>query len=118
MTRIITLTALVALGLSGAPVHEPVHAWRQAIAMTVTQRDTIKIRRTVLGAPGSTRGSLPVAARHAADLPGRRDEPASIFSSPSSAVKHDAESKRGRHSQSTEPLRPTKADVCRSPISA
>ena len=28
---------------------------------------------------------------------------------------HDAESKRGRHSQSTEPLRPTRADVCRSP---
>jgi hypothetical protein len=26
MTRIIALTALVTLGLSGAPVHEPVHA--------------------------------------------------------------------------------------------
>ena len=30
-TRIIALTALTALGLFGTPVHEPVHAWRQAI---------------------------------------------------------------------------------------
>jgi len=45
MTRIIALTALAALGLSGAPVHEPVHAWRRRqCPMTVTQRDTINIR--------------------------------------------------------------------------
>jgi len=31
MARIIALTAPAALGLSGAPVHEPVHAWRPAI---------------------------------------------------------------------------------------
>jgi len=40
------------------------------------------------------------------------------FSSPSSAVKHDAESKRGRHSQSTEPSRATSAAVCRSATTA
>jgi len=48
MTRIIALTALAALGLAGGPVHEPVHAWGQAIRMAVTQRDTIKIRRVRL----------------------------------------------------------------------
>ena len=47
MTRIIALTALAALGLAGGPVHEPVHAWGQAIRMAVTQRDTIKIRRLI-----------------------------------------------------------------------
>jgi len=31
MAREIALMARAALGLSGAPVHEPVHAWRQAI---------------------------------------------------------------------------------------
>ena len=41
MARIIALTTPGALGLSGAPVHEPVHAWRQQYPMTVTQRDTI-----------------------------------------------------------------------------
>src|SRR4029077_1545046 len=46
MARIIALTAPDALGPSGAPVHEPVHAWGQAIPMAVTQRDTINIRRT------------------------------------------------------------------------
>jgi hypothetical protein len=50
MARIIALTAPDALGLSGAPVHEPVHAWGQAIPMAVTQRDTINIRRTPLRA--------------------------------------------------------------------
>ena len=39
------LTALAALGLCGAPVHEPVHAWQQAILMTITQSDTINVRR-------------------------------------------------------------------------
>ena len=39
MARVIAFTALGALGLSGAPVHEPVHGWQQAIPMTVTQRD-------------------------------------------------------------------------------
>ena len=34
------------------------------------------------------------------------------------AAKQAGESKRGRHSQSIEPLRPTRAAVCRSPISA
>ena len=34
----IALMAPAALGLSGAPVHEPVHAGRQAIPLTVTQR--------------------------------------------------------------------------------
>ena len=39
-------------------------------------------------------------------------------SSPSSRAKHDAESKCGRHSQSTEPSIPTRAAVCRSPMTA
>ena len=39
-------------------------------------------------------------------------------SSPSSWEKHDGESKCGRQSQSTEPSRPTKAAVCRSPMTA
>jgi len=39
MARVIAFTALGALRLSGAPVHEPVHGWQQAIPMTVTQRD-------------------------------------------------------------------------------
>ena len=50
MARIIALTAPAALGLAGAPVHEPVHAWGQAIPIAVTQRDTINIRRTALRA--------------------------------------------------------------------
>jgi hypothetical protein len=37
-------------------------------------------------------------------------------SSPSKAEKHDAESRRGRHSQSIAPLRPTSASGSRSPI--
>ena len=37
---------------------------------------------------------------------------------PSRAAKHAAESKRGQHSQSMEPSRPTKAAVLQSPISA
>ena len=36
-------------------------------------------------------------------------------SSPSSAEKHEGESKRGRQSQSIDPLRPTRAAACRSP---
>jgi hypothetical protein len=38
MTRVIALMTLAALGLSEAPVHEPVHGRRQAISVTVTQR--------------------------------------------------------------------------------
>ena len=37
---------------------------------------------------------------------------------PSSAEKHAGESKRGQHSQSIEPLRPTSEAVWQSPISA
>jgi hypothetical protein len=36
--RVIALMALVALGLSEAPVHEPVHGRRQTISVIVTQR--------------------------------------------------------------------------------
>jgi hypothetical protein len=36
--RVIALMALVALGLTEMPVHEPVHGRRQAIAAAVTQR--------------------------------------------------------------------------------
>jgi len=35
-------------GISGAPVHEPVHAGDSQYSMAVTQRDMINIRRTVL----------------------------------------------------------------------
>jgi hypothetical protein len=38
MARVIALMALVALGLTQAPVHEPVHGRRQAISAAVTQR--------------------------------------------------------------------------------
>ena len=38
MARVIALTALAALGLSGAPVHEPVHAGGRYHHITVTQR--------------------------------------------------------------------------------
>jgi hypothetical protein len=41
MARVIALTALVALGLSGTPVHEPVHTWHRQYPVTVTERDTI-----------------------------------------------------------------------------
>ena len=58
MARVIALTTLGALGLSGAPVHEPVHAWQQAIPMTVTQRDTIDIRRGVLKATRLDAGAM------------------------------------------------------------
>jgi hypothetical protein len=37
---------------------------------------------------------------------------------PSSAAKHAAESKRGQHSQSIEPSKPTSAAEWQSPISA
>jgi len=37
MARAIALMALVALGLTQAPVHEPVHGRRQAISAAVTQ---------------------------------------------------------------------------------
>jgi hypothetical protein len=41
-----------------------------------------------------------------------------LAASPRSAVKTASESKRGRQSQSIDPLRPTSAAVPRSPISA
>ena len=41
-----------------------------------------------------------------------------LFSSPSNAAKQAAESKRGQHNQSIEPLRPTRAAVLQSEISA
>ncbi len=37
---------------------------------------------------------------------------------PSSREKHEGESKCGRHNQSTEPSFPTRAAVCRSPMTA
>jgi len=40
MTRIIALTAVTALGLSGAPVHEPVHAEAPMSSRPVTVRNT------------------------------------------------------------------------------
>jgi hypothetical protein len=40
MTRVIALMAFAALGLSGTPVHEPVHVERQGYPMTVTQRSS------------------------------------------------------------------------------
>ena len=39
-------------------------------------------------------------------------------SSPRSREKHDGESKCGRHIQSTDPSIPTRAAVCRSPMTA
>jgi hypothetical protein len=44
MTQIIALTALAALGLSDAPVHEPVHAGPRQSLMIVTQRSNLRTR--------------------------------------------------------------------------
>jgi hypothetical protein len=38
MTQVVALTALTALGLSRAPVHEPVHADGRGLPMTITER--------------------------------------------------------------------------------
>jgi hypothetical protein len=45
-------------------------------------------------------------------------QPAPLSAFPSKAAKQAAESKRGQHSQSIEPSRPTKAVVLQSPIRA
>ena len=42
MTRIIALTAVTALGLSGAPVHEPVHGRAPMSSRPVTVRNIVK----------------------------------------------------------------------------
>ena len=44
MTRIIALTALAALGLFNAPVHEPVHVRAGPSPMIVTQRSNLRTR--------------------------------------------------------------------------
>ena len=41
MTRRIALTALTALGLSEAPLHEPVHGRRQTLSVVATQRSVL-----------------------------------------------------------------------------
>ena len=48
----------------------------------------------------------------------RRDQPAAMLGSPSSAAKQASESKRGMHNQSIEPSRPTSAALWQSPITA
>ena len=80
---------------------------------------TVPVGRVELGL--EHQGVLPVAAagRHDARLAPRRascQKP--CVSLPSRAAKHDGESKWGRHSQSMEPSVPTRAAVCRSPITA
>ena len=59
----------------------------------------------------------PVAARRRRPALGGREQPAPVLASSRAAPpKHEPESKRGRHSQSIEPVRPTSAAVCRSPM--
>lgn len=57
------LTALTALGLSRAPVHEPVRAWHRQYLMTVTQRDAMNScpfldRELVLGSTDLKTGDV------------------------------------------------------------
>jgi len=47
MARVIARMALAALGLTEAPVHEPVHGRRQAISAAVTQRSGLDSSTTV-----------------------------------------------------------------------
>jgi hypothetical protein len=48
----------------------------------------------------------------------RRNEPAAVLARTQQSAKQASESKRGQHSQSIEPSRPTRAAVLQSPISA
>jgi hypothetical protein len=64
MTRTIALTALIALGLSGEPVHEPVHARSSHVPHPATVRN---IAENALPATSTTTGST---APSPADKPG------------------------------------------------
>ena len=57
MTRIIATMALAALGLSGAPVHEPVHGRGVYVRSSVTVRNIAKSVRAYLR--GERRRGLP-----------------------------------------------------------
>ena len=89
-------------GPSTSPRHEVDHA-----------DDTL--RGLELGLQHERPGPIAARARRAP----RRPVPAAsarAARSPSRAAKHDPESNRGRHSQSTDPSRPTSAADCRSPM--
>ena len=61
--------------------------------------------------------AVPVALRgRRGAAVGRADQPAPVLGPPSSAAKVLSESKRGQHSQSIEPSRPTSAALWQSPI--
>ena len=60
--------------------------------------------------------AVAVAAFGVLHLALRSEQPATVPLVPEQAAKHACESKRGKQSQSIEPLRPTSAAVWRSPI--
>jgi hypothetical protein len=62
--------------------------------------------------------SRPIAPSNAAGRVLWRNQPTAVFGRAQQGGETAGESKRGQHSQSTEPLRPTKAAVLESPISA
>ena len=70
MAQVIALTALAALGLSGAPFHEPFHADGRQWSMAVTERSDRNPpqRRRNLTTWSNTTGHPP--ARRAAELSG------------------------------------------------
>jgi hypothetical protein len=97
------------------PLHDPHHARRplSPARHEIDQSDRA-LRGLEVGLEHQRPG--PVAPRDRPNLTGRRDEPAPVPVIPNSAEKHEAESKRGRQSQSTAPFRPTRAAASRSPI--
>ena len=64
MTRVIALMALTALGLSEAPVHEPVHGRTDTMAISATQRYRDGQRMT--------RPPVPSRSSPGCSFPGRR----------------------------------------------
>jgi hypothetical protein len=63
-------------------------------------------------------GAVVISAADTWHRVGGADLPSSMFGVPSKAAKHALLSKRGQHSQSMEPLRPTTAAVVQSLIGA
>ena len=78
------------------------------------------ITRTAPSATSKSVSSTSVPGRYRRDAdrisPAGASSQRPCRSSPTTAEKHDAESKRGRHSQSIDPFRPTRAADCMSPI--
>ena len=80
------------------------------------QSTTLTTPSAVSNSVSSTSVSPAVAAADLVVVGDRRDAPVAVLAVPSSWAKHASESKRGRHSQSIDPLRPTRAAVWVSPM--